>query len=84
MASRVAERERERDRDRGDWDASMDEDADFGSTPVGRGKRKRDDDGGYRPGGSVGRPVKKKRKSDMDGTPVVRKSKKESATPKDD
>lgn len=83
MASRLAERERERERERGDWDASMDEDPEI-STPVGRGKRKRDDDGGYRPGGSVGRPVKKKRKSDMDGTPVVRKSKKDSATPRDD
>jgi hypothetical protein len=61
----------------------MDEDHDFG-TPVGRGKRKRDDDPGYRPGGSVGRPVKKKRKSDVDGTPAGRKSKKEAATPKDD
>ncbi|KID99002.1 hypothetical protein MAJ_05097, partial [Metarhizium majus ARSEF 297] len=79
LASRMADRERERDRDRGEWDASMDEDADFG-TPVGRGKRKRDDDPGYRPGGSGGRPVKKKRKSDMDGTPAARKSKKEAAS----
>ncbi|KAF5127455.1 uncharacterized protein G6M90_00g077500 [Metarhizium brunneum] len=77
LASRMADRERERDR--GEWDASMDEDADFG-TPVGRGKRKRDDDPGYRPGGSGGRPVKKKRKSDMDGTPAARKSKKEAAS----
>jgi hypothetical protein len=87
LASRTVDRDRERergrDRDRGDWDASMDEDADF-STPAGRGKRKRDDDPGYRPGGSVGRPVKKKRKSDVDGTPAARKTKKESATPKDD
>ncbi|KID87908.1 hypothetical protein MGU_05146 [Metarhizium guizhouense ARSEF 977] len=79
LASRMADRERERDRDRGEWDASMDEEADFG-TPVGRGKRKRDDDPGYRPGGSGGRPVKKKRKSDMDGTPAARKSKKEAAS----
>lgn len=83
LASRMADRERERDRDRGDWDASMDEDPDFG-TPVGRGKRKRVDDPGYRPGGSLGRPVKKKRKSDMDGTPAARKSKKESGTPRGD
>ncbi|KAG5983947.1 hypothetical protein E4U55_006654 [Claviceps digitariae] len=76
MASRAAERERERDRGRPDWDASMDEDADMG-TPVSRGgKRKRDDDPGYRPGGSLGRPVKKKRKSDVD-SPAVRKSKKD-------
>ncbi|OAA39455.1 hypothetical protein NOR_06293 [Metarhizium rileyi] len=84
LASRMADRERERDRDRGEWDASMDEDQDFG-TPVGtRGKRKRDDDPGYRPGGSAGRPVKKKRKSDMDGTPAARKSKKETAAPRED
>lgn len=77
MASRAAER------DRTDWDASMDEDPDFG-TPLGRGgKRKRDDDPGYRPGGSTGRPVKKKRKSDVD-SPAVRKSKKEMHTPKRD
>ncbi|KAG6018426.1 hypothetical protein E4U41_003899 [Claviceps citrina] len=81
-ASRAAERERDRDRDRAaDWDASMDEDVDVG-TPVSRGgKRKRDDDPGYRPGGSIGRPVKKKRKSDVD-SPAVRKSKKEAQTPK--
>lgn len=82
MASRVSERDRP---PAGDWDASMDEDADF-STPVGRGgKRKRDDDPGYRPGGSLGRPIKKKRKSDLDGTPTTssaRKSKKETSTPK--
>ncbi|KAH8672972.1 IEC3 subunit of the Ino80 complex, chromatin re-modelling-domain-containing protein [Ilyonectria robusta] len=67
------------DRERGDWDASMDDDADFGATPVGRGKRKRDDDGGYKPRGSSTRPTKKKRKSEVDGTPSVRKSKKEAA-----
>lgn len=65
--------------DRGDWDASMDEDPDFGATPVGRGKRKRDDDGGYRPRGSSSRPTKKKRKSEVDGTPTVRKSKKDTS-----
>lgn len=85
LASRqaaAAERERDRDRDRSavDWDASMDDDPDYGSTPIGRGgKRKRDDDPGYRPGGSAGRPIKKKRKSELDGTPTVRKSKKEAA-----
>lgn len=66
--------------DRGDWDASMDDDPDFGSAPsTSRGKRKRDDDGGYRPkGGSSGRPAKKKRKSDGDlGTPTTKKPKKE-------
>lgn len=63
-----------------DWDASMDEEADY-STPVGRGKRKRKDDAGYRPGGSASRPSKKKRKSDADGTPSAsaRRSKKEAA-----
>ena len=45
-----------------DLDASMDDELD---APV-RGKRKRDDDPGYRPGGSA-RPVKKKRKSDVEG-----------------
>ncbi|KJZ73861.1 hypothetical protein HIM_06754 [Hirsutella minnesotensis 3608] len=63
----------------GDWDASMDEDPDFGATPAGRGKRKRDEDGGYRPGGSSSRPSKKKRKSEIDGTPSARRSKKEAA-----
>ncbi|KAH6986204.1 IEC3 subunit of the Ino80 complex, chromatin re-modelling-domain-containing protein [Ilyonectria sp. MPI-CAGE-AT-0026] len=73
------------DRERGDWDASMDDDADFGATPVGRGKRKRDDDGGYKPRGSSTRPTKKKRKSEVDGTPSVRKSKKEAtAAARDD
>lgn len=62
----------------GDVDASMDDEADY-STPVGRGKRKRNDDAGYRPGGSASRPSKKKRKSDLDGTPNVRRSKKETA-----
>ncbi|KAG6004970.1 hypothetical protein E4U21_000593 [Claviceps maximensis] len=84
MASRTAERGREREREceRPDWDASMDEEADVG-TPVSSrgGKRKRDDDPGYRPGGSLGRPSKKKRKSDVD-SPSVRKSKKETHTPK--
>ncbi|RSM09440.1 hypothetical protein CEP52_004119 [Fusarium oligoseptatum] len=71
--------------DRGDWDASMDEDPDFASTPVGRGKRKRnDDDTGYKPRGSSTRPSKKKRKSEVDGTPSVRKSKKEAAAARDD
>ncbi|KAI5467254.1 IEC3 subunit of the Ino80 complex, chromatin re-modelling-domain-containing protein [Mariannaea sp. PMI_226] len=66
--------------DRGDWDASMDEDPDFAATPVGRGKRKRnEDDTGYKPRGSSTRPTKKKRKSEVDGTPSVRKSKKEAA-----
>ncbi|ODA80743.1 hypothetical protein RJ55_03702 [Drechmeria coniospora] len=67
------------DRERAaDWDASMDEDPDMGSTPAVRGKRKRDDDGGYRPGGSTTRPTKKKRKSEGgDGTPTVRRSKKD-------
>lgn len=46
------------------------EDEDVGVTPVPKGKRKRDDDGGYRPkGGSGSRPTKKKRKSDVEGTP---------------
>ncbi|QUC23311.1 uncharacterized protein UV8b_07552 [Ustilaginoidea virens] len=76
LASRAAER------DRGaDWDASMDDDADFGA-PVARGKRKRDDDRGYRPGGSATRPVKKKRRSDVDAGPAVKKSKKEATGPK--
>ncbi|KAH6874695.1 IEC3 subunit of the Ino80 complex, chromatin re-modelling-domain-containing protein [Thelonectria olida] len=66
--------------ERGDWDVSMDEDPDIpASTPVPRGKRKRDDDTGYKPRGSSTRPTKKKRKSEMDGTPSVRKSKKEAA-----
>ena len=64
--------------DRGDWDGSMDEDVDYG-TPVGRGKRKRDDDGGYRPGGSSSRPSKKKRKSEGEVTGSGRKSKKDVA-----
>jgi hypothetical protein len=60
-----------------DGDASMDDDGEFG-TPVAKGKRKRDDDGGYRPRGSGSRPAKKKRKSEgAEGTPTVRKAKKE-------
>jgi hypothetical protein len=67
--------------DRGaDVDASMDDDPDFSSTPVPKGKRKRDDDGGYRPKGSGSRPTKKKRRSEGgEGTPTVRKSKKDMA-----
>lgn len=63
----------------GDWDVSMDDDGDFRYTPVTKGKRKRDDDPGYRPkGGSGSRPSKKKRKSEgPDGTPTVKKAKKE-------
>ncbi|KAL2758121.1 hypothetical protein ACRALDRAFT_1074844 [Sodiomyces alcalophilus JCM 7366] len=59
------------------WDVSMDDELDFGvSTPVPAsargGKRKRDDDPGYRPkGGSGTRPAKKKpRKSTGDGGEV--------------
>lgn len=65
--------------ERGDGDASMDDDGDFGATPVTArsSKRKRDDDAGYKPRGSSSRPIKKKRKSDVEGTPTVRKSKKE-------
>lgn len=69
-----------------DHEGAGDDDGDYG-TPVGRGgKRKRDDDGGYRPKGSTSRPTKKKRKSEGDGTPTVRKSKKDSlpAASKDD
>lgn len=65
--------------DRGDVDVSMDDDGDFGATPAGKGKRKRDEDGGYRPRGSSSRPTKKKRKSELEGTPTVRRSKKEAA-----
>lgn len=62
----------------GDVDASMDDDGELGTTPVGRGKRKRDDDPGYRPGGSTSRPTKKKRKSEgAEPTPAPRRSKKE-------
>lgn len=60
----------------GDADVSMEEEHNYG-TPVGRGKRKRKDDAGYRPGGSASRPSKKKRKSDADGTPSGRRVKKE-------
>ncbi|KAJ6437168.1 IEC3 subunit of the ino80 complex, chromatin re-modelling domain-containing protein [Purpureocillium lavendulum] len=82
-ASRLggADRDHHHARHRGgaDREASNDEDGDFGSTPAGRGKRKRDDDPGYRPGGSTSRPAKKKRKSEggADGTPVGRRSKKD-------
>lgn len=72
----------------GDWDASMDEDPDFASTPVPKGKRKRaavDDDAGYRPK-SGSRPTKKKRKSEggADGTPTVSRKSKKDAAPVDD
>ncbi|KEY72089.1 hypothetical protein S7711_00105 [Stachybotrys chartarum IBT 7711] len=67
-----------------DWDASMDDDADAGATPVPKGKRKRDDDPGYKPRGSSSRPTKKKRKSEADSTPTVRKSKKEALASKED
>jgi hypothetical protein len=65
-----------------DVDASMDEEQDFASTPVSRGKRKRnnEDDTGYKPRGSSTRPTKKKRKSEAEGTPSVRKSKKDKET----
>ncbi|RFU76519.1 hypothetical protein TARUN_5723 [Trichoderma arundinaceum] len=67
--------------ERGDGDASMDDDGEFGATPVTArsSKRKRDDDAGYKPRGSSSRPTKKKRKSDVEATPTVRKSKKEAA-----
>ncbi|KAL7796032.1 IEC3 subunit of the Ino80 complex, chromatin re-modelling domain-containing protein [Trichoderma ceciliae] len=67
--------------ERGDGDASMDDDGDFGATPVTArsSKRKRDDDTGYKPRGSSSRPTKKKRKSDVEATPTARKSKKEAA-----
>ncbi|KAM0453390.1 hypothetical protein ACHAPV_006172 [Trichoderma viride] len=71
--------------ERGDADASMDDDGEFAATPVtARSKRKRDDDTGYKPRGSSSRPTKKKRKSDVEATPTVRKSKKEAAAHKDD
>ncbi|PNP43252.1 hypothetical protein TGAM01_v202651 [Trichoderma gamsii] len=71
--------------ERGDADASMDDDGEFAATPVtARSKRKRDDDTGYKPRGSSSRPTKKKRKSDVEATPTVRKSKKEAAANKDD
>ncbi|GFP57009.1 hypothetical protein ACSS6W_004440 [Trichoderma asperelloides] len=71
--------------ERGDADASMDDDGEFAATPVtARSKRKRDDDAGYKPRGSSSRPTKKKRKSDVEATPTVRKSKKEAAANKDD
>ncbi|KAF9882177.1 hypothetical protein CkaCkLH20_00213 [Colletotrichum karsti] len=77
------------------WEA-MDEDDDehaVATPATGRGKRKRaaprdDDDGGYRPRGSTGRPAKKKRKSEsVDvGTPTVSKRgrKSEAARDRDD
>lgn len=62
----------------GEGEASMEDEGDPGSTPSGRGKRKRDDDPGYRPGGSTSRPSKKKRKSEGgEPTPSARRSKKE-------
>lgn len=66
-----------------DVDASMDEDQERASTPVSRGKRKRnaEDDTGYKPRGSSTRPTKKKRKSEAEGTPTVRKSKKDKEIP---
>ena len=69
-----------------DADVSMDDDGDRASTPVPKGKRKRDDDPGYRPkGGSGSRPSKKKRKSEgPDGTPTTKKSRKESLAAGDD
>ncbi|GKU04226.1 hypothetical protein FLAG1_07337 [Fusarium langsethiae] len=65
-----------------DVDASMDEEQDVASTPVSRGKRKRntEDDTGYKPRGSSTRPTKKKRKSEAEGTPSARKSKKDKET----
>ncbi|KAF7557191.1 hypothetical protein G7046_g6107 [Stylonectria norvegica] len=51
------------------------------ATPVvSKGKRKRHEDDGYKPRGSSTRPAKKKRKSEADGTPSVRKSKKDKDT----
>ncbi|KAI9163035.1 hypothetical protein HJFPF1_04633 [Paramyrothecium foliicola] len=68
----------------GDVDISMDDDPEFGATPVTKGKRKRggggggDDDSGYKPRGSSTRPAKKKRKSEaLESTPTARKSKKD-------
>ncbi|CAF3559977.1 unnamed protein product [Fusarium graminearum] len=62
-----------------DVDVSMDEEPDVASTPISRGKRKRnnEDDTGYKPRGSSTRPTKKKRKSEAEGTPSARKPKKE-------
>ncbi|KAK0387327.1 hypothetical protein NLU13_5640 [Sarocladium strictum] len=63
-------------------EGSVDEDAEMAgaSTPVGRGagKRKRDDDPGYKPK-SGARPTKKKRKSEGEVTSSGRKSKKDTA-----
>lgn len=71
--STAADRAIQQQKEADGWDASHDEmDISF-STPVPSasargGKRKRDDDGGYRPkGGSGTRPTKKKRKSTGDG-----------------
>lgn len=59
----------------GDWNASMD-DGDLAAAGGARGKRKHDDDPGYRPGGSASRPSKKKRKSEGgEPTPSARRSK---------
>ncbi|PHH81090.1 hypothetical protein CDD80_3372 [Ophiocordyceps camponoti-rufipedis] len=47
-----------------EWDPAEEDHGDGAATPSSaRGKRKRDEDAGYRPGGSS-RPAKKKRKSD--------------------
>ncbi|KAF4582234.1 hypothetical protein GQ602_006858 [Ophiocordyceps camponoti-floridani] len=48
-----------------EWDPAEEDHGDGAATPssAARGKRKRDEDAGYRPGGSS-RPAKKKRKSD--------------------
>ncbi|PFH60454.1 hypothetical protein XA68_10929 [Ophiocordyceps unilateralis] len=69
-----------------EWDPGVEDvDADGAATPssaaaAARGKRKRDGDTGYRPGGSSSRPAKKKRKSDVDGvSSAARRSKKEAA-----
>lgn len=60
---------------------SMDDDTYGRSTPVPKGKRKRDDDPGYRPKGGSSRPTKKKRKSE--GEAVPKRAKKESLGSKD-
>lgn len=65
--------------------AAADDDTDTNATPAPKGKRKRDEDAGYRPkGGSSSRPSKKKRKSETgasgtEGTPTVKRAKKEAA-----
>lgn len=58
-------------------ETKTDDDPDFGATPVGRGKRKRDEDPGYKPRGSSSRPTKKKRKSEVEATPTSRRTKKD-------